>query len=164
MELIYETEDENATVTVEGNKNLVNGSIVKINVKAEDNTVVRYFINIEKDSEGSSFIWIIVLLPLIIILTIIVIILIKKNKRKQNKKTKVESPVKEENINNVLEKFEESIDEDEQNTEEDSDNKEDSHQEEDKDVPVVDLEKTIVVKDLNPVIDEKESKKAIDLE
>ena len=61
MELIYETEDENATVTVEGNKNLVNGSIVKINVKAEDNTVVRYFINIEKDSEGSSFIWIIVL-------------------------------------------------------------------------------------------------------
>lgn len=164
LELIYETEDENATVTVEGNKNLVNGSIVKINVKAEDNTVVRYFINIEKDSEGSSFIWIIVLLPLIIILTIIVIILIKKNKRKQNKKTKVESPVKEENINNVLEKFEESIDEDEQNTEEDSDNKEDSHQEEDKDVPVVDLEKTIVVKDLNPVIDEKESKKAIDLE
>ncbi len=163
LELIYETEDENATVTVEGNKNLVNGSIIKLNVKAEDGTVGRYFINIEKEGKKSNFI-LFVIIFLIIILTTIVILLIKKNKKKQNKNSKIESSVKEEPTNNVLDKFEDNDEENKQDINEEIDNTENDQQEEDNDVSMVDLEKTIVVKDLNPVIDEKKDKKTIDLE
>lgn len=152
LDLIYETADDNATVTVEGNKNLVNGSIIKINVKAEDNSIVRYFINIEKGSKQSNLIWII-LIPLIIILMIMLIVLMSKNKKKKNKLSKVNNEQKNEVAsNNVIDKFDNS---DENNSLENEDIKDNNI---DEDVPMVDLEKTIFVKDLNPVIEENQEK------
>lgn len=82
-------EDETAKVEIEGNRNLVNGSIIKINVRAEDNTVTRYFINIEK-KKNNSFIWIIILLLLLIGIAVAIIILLKKKKQKEDESINVE--------------------------------------------------------------------------
>ena len=83
LEIITETEDEKAVVNIEGNKNLVNGSIIKITVKAEDNSHTRYFITIEK-SKKSNLLLLILILLMILILTIIIIILIKRNKKRKS--------------------------------------------------------------------------------
>lgn len=162
LDLIYETEDEKATVNVEGNRNLVDGSIIKVNVKAEDNSVVRYFINIDKDGKGNGLIWIIIV-PLIILL-IIILLLIMKKKRKKNKVSKVNSVSKDEvTVNDVINKTE--------SNDTIINNDESVNNEEKEDIPMVDLEKTIFVKDLNPVIDENVTaenddtkKKTIDIE
>lgn len=162
LDLIYETEDEKATVNVEGNRNLVDGSIIKVNVKAEDNSVVRYFINIDKDGKGNGLIWIIIV-PLIILL-IIILLLIMKKKRKKNKVSKVNSVSKDEvTVNDVINKTE--------SNDTIINNDESVNNEEKDDIPMVDLEKTIFVKDLNPVIDENVTaenddtkKKTIDIE
>ena len=162
LDLIYETEDEKATVNVEGNRNLVDGSIIKVNVKAEDNSVVRYFINIDKDGKGNGLIWIIIV-PLIILL-IIILLLIMKKKRKKNKVSKVNSISKDEvTVNDVINKTE--------SNDTIINNDESVNNEEKDDIPMVDLEKTIFVKDLNPVIDENVTaknddtkKKTIDIE
>ena len=84
LEITYEVEDENAIVEIEGNKDLIDGSIIKVNVKAEDGTYTRYFINIEKKSGGIS--------PVIIIILIFMLLLggclglLFYRKKKQNKK------------------------------------------------------------------------------
>lgn len=165
LDLIYETDDEAATVTVEGNKNLVDGSIIKVNVKAEDNSVLRYFINIEKDGKGNGLIWIIIV-PLIILLIVIIILLMVKKKKKKNKVSRVNSKPKEEvTADDVINKTE-TVENPVNNEDNDTDGEEKKE-----DVPMVDLEKTIFVKDLNPVIEEKDNseesdtpKKTIDLE
>lgn len=85
LEIETTKEDDSATVEIEGNKDLINGSIIKINVKAEDGTFTRYFINIEKGKKSTS--------PVIIILIVLFILLVgcigtiiyrKKRKKKIN--------------------------------------------------------------------------------
>ncbi len=83
-------EDPNATVEIEGNKNLENGSIVKINVKAEDGTYTRYFINIEKGSSGLSTVIIIILILLLILGAIIGIIFYRKKKNEDKEINKLD--------------------------------------------------------------------------
>ena len=79
------SDDEKATVNIDGNKNLINGSIIKIIVKAEDGSINRYFINIEK-KEKKSLLWLILLLILLIIMaTILIIVLMKKNDKEKEK-------------------------------------------------------------------------------
>ncbi len=151
LDIIYETEDDKATVNIEGNKNLVDGSIIKINVKAEDNSVVRYFINIEKDSKSNTLLWIIILIILIAILTVIIILIIKKNKNKHR-------VIKEEKLERTIDLID-SVNDlgKEQNDIDVNDNKENT--------PIVkDFDKTIVVTDLNQVLEDKEEKKQIDSE
>ena len=67
LEITTTQEDPNAVVEIEGNKDLENGSIIKVNVKAEDGSFTRYFINIEKGSSGIS--------PIIIIIIVLLLIL-----------------------------------------------------------------------------------------
>lgn len=75
-------EDETTIVKVEGNKNLVNGSVIRITAHAEDGGITRYFINIEKNSK-SNILWIIIgLIILIIIAAVVVILLLLKRKKK----------------------------------------------------------------------------------
>ena len=85
LEINTQTEDENAKVEIEGNNNLENGSIIKINVKAEDGTYTRYFINIEKGSSGISPV-IIILIVLFLLLGIIITIIVVRNKKAKEKK------------------------------------------------------------------------------
>ncbi len=73
-------EDPNATIKIEGNENLENGSIIKINVEAEDGSFTRYFINIEKGSKGISPIIIIILVLLLLLGICIGIIVYRKKK------------------------------------------------------------------------------------
>ena len=146
LNIIYEVEDEKATVEIEGNKNLTNGSIIKINVKAEDNSIRRYFINIEKKQKNNSLLWIILLIILIIIITLITILLIKKNNKKK-KKAIVEKMA--ENKTDII-KEKEDNEEEPENQDINVENNE---------IPMVDLDKTIVVTDLNPVIEENMDEK-----
>ena len=146
LNIIYEVEDEKATVEIEGNKNLTNGSIIKINVKAEDNSIRRYFINIEKKQKNNSLLWIILLIILIIIITLITILLIKKNNKKK-KKAIVEKMA--ENKTDII-KEKEDNEEEPVNQDINVENNE---------IPMVDLDKTIVVTDLNPVIEENTDEK-----
>ena len=74
-------EDDRSTVDIEGNKNLIDGSITKITVKSEDNTITRYFITIEKSNKG-SLTWLIILLILLIIIALIIIFLLRKKEKK----------------------------------------------------------------------------------
>ena len=153
LDLIYDTEDDKATVTIEGNKNLVNGSIIKINVKAEDNSIVRYFINIEKETKSNSLLLIIILVIMLIILIISIILIInkkKKNKSKVVKEEKLEKTIDLINSVNDLGKEQNDIIVNTPSEEESS--------------PIVDLDKTIVVTDLNKVLDEEESDNTTDRE
>ena len=88
LEITYETEDENAIVEIEGNKDLIDGSIIKVNVKAEDGTYTRYFINIEKPSGGVSPVLIIILVLLLLLGICLAIIFIRKKKNKDKKENK----------------------------------------------------------------------------
>lgn len=84
LEIETTAEDENAIVEIEGNKKLENGSIIKINVKAEDGSFTRYFINIEKGSRGIPS-YIIVIIVLFILLAICIGIIIYRKKRQEKK-------------------------------------------------------------------------------
>ena len=88
LEIETVTEDENAKVEIEGNKNLENGSIIKINVKAEDGTYTRYFINIEKGSKGISPVIIILIILLLALAAIITVWAIRKKKAKEKEEFK----------------------------------------------------------------------------
>ena len=74
-------EDTTATVKIEGNEDLKDGSIIKINVKAEDGTYTRYFINIEKNKKNPISPVIIIIIVLLILLALCIIGIIKKNKK-----------------------------------------------------------------------------------
>ena len=47
----YVLDDENASVDIEGNKNLKDGSVVKVIVTAQDGTKKVYTLNISKETE-----------------------------------------------------------------------------------------------------------------
>ena len=100
LKITTTTEDPFAKVEIEGNKDLVNGSIIKINVKAEDGTYTRYFINIEKGTTGMSPI-IKIIIALLILLAIIIGIIFyrkKKDEKKEFEKLDKDEEKKEEEI------------------------------------------------------------------
>ena len=89
LEIYTTKEDEFATVEIEGNKDLHNGSIIKVNVKAEDGTYTRYFINIEKNEKsGISLVIVIIIILLLMTVACIIIIFIRKKKSDEKKQFK----------------------------------------------------------------------------
>ena len=94
LEITTTQEDPNATVEIEGNKDLIDGSIIKINVKAEDGSFTRYFINIEKGSSGISPIIIVIIVLLLLLGLCIGLIIYRKKKKEKEKFDKLD--VKEE--------------------------------------------------------------------
>ena len=114
LEITATGEDSNATITIDGNKDLENGSIIKINVKAEDGTYTRYFINIEKGSKGISPIIIVIFVLLLLLGGCIGLIIYRKKKKEQNEFDKLDNLAEEEKgdpnaFEKVLEEKEESI-------------------------------------------------------
>ena len=63
----YEPDFEKAAVSITGNKNLENGSIVKIKVLAENGSTQVYSIEIEKDVKGNNMILIIAIVLILLI-------------------------------------------------------------------------------------------------
>ena len=110
LEISTLKEDENATVEIEGNKDLIDGSIIKINVKAEDGSYTRYFINIEKKKKGISPVIIILIILFILLMGCVGLIFYRKNKKNKSvfntkdfdKETKVEIPNNEEDENTYI--------------------------------------------------------------
>lgn len=90
LEITTFKEEENATVEIEGNKDLINGSIIKINVKAEDGTFTRYFINIEKGQKGISPVIIILIVLLILLAGCVGTIIYRKKKKEKNDFDKID--------------------------------------------------------------------------
>lgn len=86
-------EDTYAEIDVEGNDNLKDGSIIKINVKAENGTYTRYFINIEKSRKNT-------LIPIIIAIIIFsglaafcIMTLIRRKKRQAEKEREIQATI-----------------------------------------------------------------------
>ena len=88
LEITYEVEDENSIVEIEGNKDLIDGSIIKVNVKAEDGTYTRYFINIEKKSGGISPVIIVILIFLLLLGGCLGILFFRKKRAKEREEAK----------------------------------------------------------------------------
>lgn len=63
LNISYETEDKKASVSIDGNENLVNGSKVVVTVKAEDGTENKFTINVnvKKKSNFIKYLFIIIL-------------------------------------------------------------------------------------------------------
>ena len=104
--LKYDVENEDDEVTVIGNENLKNGSVIKVVVKAADgDETSTYNINIVKSSDN-LMIYIIAGISLLVILIILLIVVIKKGKgKKTDKKDNFQGNVKKKsttpNIPNV---------------------------------------------------------------
>lgn len=82
LDLVIEPDHEKAKYIVTGNKDLKNGSVVRIKVTAEDGeTITNYVINVEKEKKPFNIVYVII--PAIMLLVGGVIILIKKGKKKK---------------------------------------------------------------------------------
>lgn len=84
-------EDAFATVEIEGNDNLSDGSIIKVNVKAEDGTYTRYFINIEKSKKNTLLPIVITIIILGGLLALCIRTLIKRKKKKEMEEVKIKA-------------------------------------------------------------------------
>lgn len=106
LNMVVDTEDDNADVEITGNENLKNGSIIKIKVITKDGASDIYRIIIEKEKDNKNALIGIVIITVIIIITITFIIVI--NKRKKNngndKHNKDEEDKKNSEETNYLEK------------------------------------------------------------
>lgn len=86
LNIITETEDPKAEVIIEGNDDLINGSIIKVNVKAENGTYTRYFINIEKTGKNHLLPIIITIIVLMVLLGACAIVLFIRKKKENEKR------------------------------------------------------------------------------
>lgn len=87
-------EDENANVTIRGNENLKNKSIITITVTAEDGTKRDYIINISKKLE-LNYLLIAVIIETTIILGIIIYFILKNKRNKKYEQETLEEIDKE---------------------------------------------------------------------
>lgn len=110
LDFFIKTEDNKAKYEIIGNSDLVDGSIIKIKVTAEDKTENEYIINIIK-VEDNSWIYIVIIVCILILAGIItaIIILNKKNKVKKIKEHIRE--VKEKELEEEKEETETKLDE-----------------------------------------------------
>lgn len=83
LTISYNQEDPNATVSIEGNNALKNGSKIFIKVTSEDNTVRTYTINIEKDEFNMYYIYIGAVI--LVVLLLLVFLFRKKIFKKKEK-------------------------------------------------------------------------------
>ncbi len=97
LDLTYLVDDATSVVSVDGNKNLKNGSVVTLKVTSTDGTVKEYKIKIIKasDSDGlttsntsHNFTWktLLGIIGLLAIITIVIIAIVVYSKRNKNKK------------------------------------------------------------------------------
>ena len=80
LNITYTTADSKSDVTVTGNENLENGSIIKVTVVAEDGTTTIYKINVEKVNTKNVVI-ISVMAFLLVTLVVLSVILVKSRKK-----------------------------------------------------------------------------------
>jgi len=89
--IVAEAQSKNATVDIKGNENLKNGSVITIEVTAEDGTTKDYTIKIQKDNFIIAFVkeYIVYLVVALLTLILLVLFIINSNKKKKNKAREV---------------------------------------------------------------------------
>lgn len=92
--------DEENVVEITNNKDLVDGSVIKINVTNDNGNVTTYKINITKES-NNLLLFIGIGMIILLIIVLIILIIVKTNQKKKLEKTKNNS--KPETINNDVE-------------------------------------------------------------
>lgn len=118
LEITTTQEDPNATVEIEGNKDLENGSVIKINVKAEDGSFTRYFINIEKGSKGISPIIIILIVLFLLLGGCLGLIFYRKNKKEEAVFDKLDEDTNEKKLDELDKELEDNKEEKQEETNE----------------------------------------------
>ena len=96
LDIYTVAEDPFATLEIEGNKSLVDGSIIKVNVKAEDGSYTRYIINIVKSRKSNLLPIIITIIILSGLLAVCIMQILKKKKIKEEKLIELQEKIKEE--------------------------------------------------------------------
>lgn len=77
------TNDPNATCVITGNLDLATGSIIKVDVKAEDGTINTYKINITKQTFLETYMTYIIIIGVVILALLVFFIISSKNKKKK---------------------------------------------------------------------------------
>ena len=111
LEIEYVLDDDTSNVTIEGNENLKNGSVIRITVTAENGDTVVYKITVEKDLDLGFLVYIGIGIVVLLVIVVIVIIISKKKKNNSNNISNEENetglnyvqdiPLKQENISNL---------------------------------------------------------------
>ena len=96
--------DENAKFVITGNSDIVNGSVIKVDVQAEDGTLMSYKINITKQNFFQTYkTYFLIGAGVVLLILIILVIIDRKKKEKKVPKTTVvkkSSSVKQGTTNN----------------------------------------------------------------
>lgn len=104
LDISVVTNDSKATYEITGNENLKDGSVIKINVTAENNDNETYRLIINKEKEEKNILPFVLIGILIAIIVVIIILLIRKNRKnksnKNNDDTKIFYDDKKDTIDN----------------------------------------------------------------
>ena len=96
--------DENAKFVITGNSDIVNGSVIKVDVQAEDGTLMSYKINITKQNFFQTYkTYFLIGAGVVLLILLILVIIDRKKKEKKVPKTTVvkkSSSVKQGTTNN----------------------------------------------------------------
>lgn len=86
LEITPIPEEETAMIEIKNNEELIDGSLITINVIGEDNEITTYTIDITKESSTNYMLLIAVGVIILLIIILVILIMIKSNKKKQNLK------------------------------------------------------------------------------
>lgn len=86
LEITPIPEEETAMIEIKNNEELIDGSLITINVIGEDNEITTYTIDITKESSTNYMLLIAVGVIILLIIILLILIMIKSNKKKQNLK------------------------------------------------------------------------------
>ena len=86
LEITPIPEEETAMIEIKGNEELIDGSLVTINVIGEDNETTTYTIDITKEAGTNYMLLIAAGIIILLIVVLVILIIIKSNKKKQNLK------------------------------------------------------------------------------
>lgn len=77
-------EEDTAMIEIKGNEDLIDGSLITINVIGEDNETTVYTIDITKETSVNYMLLVGVAIIILLIIVLIILIIIKSNKKKKN--------------------------------------------------------------------------------
>lgn len=84
LEITPIPEEETSMIEIKNNEELIDGSLITINVIGEDNETTTYTIDITKEAGTNSMLLIAAGVIILLIIILVILIMIKSNKKKQN--------------------------------------------------------------------------------
>ena len=84
LEITPIPEEDTSMIEIKGNEELIDGSLITINVIGEDNETTTYTIDITKEAGMNYMLLIAAGIIILLIIVLVILIIIKSNKKKQN--------------------------------------------------------------------------------